>query len=77
MKLQNLSTRTFLRLMVGGASLTSILLLFLLYVFTKDIRVILGGFSVMILLFLLGSSLFALFSKETIGLYRWTMPDIR
>ena len=39
MKLQNLSTRTFLRLMVGGASLTSILLLFLLYVFTKDIRV--------------------------------------
>lgn len=51
MKLQNLSTRTFLRLMVGGASLTSILLLFLLYVFTKDIRVILGGFSVMFLLF--------------------------
>lgn len=46
MKLQNLSTRTFLRLIVEGASLTTILLLFLLYVFTKDIRVILGGFSV-------------------------------
>ena len=69
MKLQNLSTRTFVRLIVEGASLTTILLLFLLYVFTKDIRVILGGFSVMIL--------FALFSKETIGIYRWAMPDIR
>ena len=77
MKLQNLSTRTFLRLMVGGASLTSILLLFLLYVFTKDIRVILGGFQCDDSSIFLGSSLFALFSKETIGLYRWTMPDIR
>ena len=77
MKLQNLSTRTFLRLIVGGASLTSILLLFLLYVFTKDIRVILGGFSVMISSIFLGCNLFALFSKETISIYRWTMPDIR
>ena len=35
MKLQNLSTRAFLRLIVGGASMTSILLLFILYAFTK------------------------------------------
>ena len=64
MKLQNLSTRTFLRLIVGGASLTSILLLFLLYVFTKDIRVILGGFSVMILLFLWGAVFLHYFQKK-------------
>ena len=64
MKLQNLSTRTFLRLMVGGASLTSILLLFLLYVFTKDIRVILGGFSVMILLFFWGAVFLHYFQKK-------------
>lgn len=63
MKLQNLSTRTFLRLMVGGASLTSILLLFLLYVFTKDIRVILGGFSVMFLLFFWGTVFLHYFQK--------------
>ena len=25
----------------------------------------------------LGCNLFALFSKETIGIYRWAMPDIR
>ena len=64
MKLQNLSTRTFLRLIVGGASLTSILLLFLLYVFTKDIRVILGGFSVMILLFFWGVIFLHYFQKK-------------
>lgn len=64
MKLQNLSTRTFLRLIVGGASLTSILLLFLLYAFTKDIRVILGGFSVMILLFLWGAVFLHYFQKK-------------
>ena len=64
MKLQNLSTRTFLRLIVGDASLTSILLLFLLYVFTKDIRVILGGFSVMILLFFWGVIFLHYFQKK-------------
>ncbi len=77
MKLQNLSTRAFLRLIVGGASLTSILLLFILYAFTKDIRMILGGFSVMIPSVSMGCSLFALFPEETIGIYRWTMPNIR
>lgn len=64
MKLQNLSTRTFLRLIVEGASLTTILLLFLLYVFTKDIRVILGGFSVMILLFFWGVIFLHYFQKK-------------
>lgn len=64
MKLQNLSTRAFLRLIVGGASLTSILLLFILYAFTKDIRMILGGFSVMILLFLWGAVFLHYFQKK-------------
>ena len=64
MKLQNLSTRTFLRLMVGGASLTSILLLSILYAFTKDIKVILGGFSVMILLFFWGAVFLHYFQKK-------------
>ena len=64
MKLQNLSTRTFLRLIVGGASLTSILLLFILYAFTKDIKVILGGFSVMILLFFWGVIFLHYFQKK-------------
>ena len=64
MKLQNLSTRTFVRLIVEGASLTTILLLFLLYVFTKDIRVILGGFSVMILLFFWGVIFLHYFQKK-------------
>ena len=64
MKLQNLSTRAFLRLIVGGASMTSILLLFILYAFTKDIRMILGGFSVMILLFLWGAVFLHYFQKK-------------
>ena len=64
MKLQNLSTRTFLRLIVGGASMTSILLLFILYAFTKDIKVILGGFSVMILLFFWGVIFLHYFQKK-------------
>ena len=64
MKLQNLSTRTFLRLIVGSASLTSILLLFILYAFTKDIKVILGGFSVMILLFFWGVIFLHYFQKK-------------
>ena len=64
MKLQNLSTRAFLRLIVGGASLTSILLLFLLYAFTKDIKVILGGFSVVILLFFWGAVFLHYFQKK-------------
>lgn len=64
MKLQNLSTRTFVRLIVEGASLTTILLLFLLYVFTKDIRVILGGFSVMILLFFWGVIFCIIFKRN-------------
>ena len=66
MKLQNLSTRAFLRLIVGGASMTSILLLFILYAFTKDDPSV-----------SMGCSLFALFPEETIGIYRWTMPNIR
>ena len=64
MKLQNLSTRAFLRLIVGGASLTSILFLFILYAFTKDIRMILGGFSVMILLFFWGAVFLHYFQKK-------------
>ena len=64
MKLQNLSTRTFLRLIVGSASMTSILLLFILYAFTKDIKVILGGFSVMILLFFWGVIFLHYFQKK-------------
>lgn len=71
MKLQNLSTRAFLRLIVGGASLTSILLLFILYAFTKDIRMILGGFSVMILLFLWGQSFCIIFRRN----YRYLQMD--
>lgn len=71
MKLQNLSTRAFLRLIVGGASLTSILLLFILYAFTKDIRMILGGFSVMILLFLWGA-VFCIISRRN---YRYLQMD--
>ena len=75
MKLQNLSTRTFLRLMVGGASLTSIVVPPLC--FHKRYKGDTWRFQCDDSSIFLGSSLFALFSKETIGLYRWTMPDIR
>lgn len=77
MKLQNLSTRAFLRLIVGGC-FTDInsfvvhpLCLHKRYKddtwwFQRDDSSV-----------SMGCSLFALFPEETIGIYRWTMPNIR
>ena len=77
MKLQNLSTRAFLRLIVGGASMTSILFVVHPLCLHKRYKGDTWRFQCDDSSISMGSSLFALFPKETIGIYRWTMPNIR